>query len=463
MDNFWRKGALALGLAFSAYTVTACPALNAVTDIKGTISGKVADPAGTGLAGATVQVYTNKEIGDVINSDGVVNLEALSAKTSARKVTTDGNGAYKFADLKVLEGPYVIVANNSRGKDFRGVDRDTKKLFEATIKPGEAVPEFKTEKILFPDPTKEVKIDFELPNDTPPAPPAAEPVTTPEPTPTPAANPTPTPTPKAADLVLEQSNLSKPAPAANVTFGTFAAAKLESGINPEAGTEDGNDNFKIYKLSGTELADTTKSNKILLTATVTGTLSEATLKISRIKPGATSAEKGTISETKVKFSGGKLVSDNANGYVFAVPRDKAKYVLQLKDPTSGALSNAIALDASALDESKIRPFTVILTWDKGDGTDVDLHVYDSVGRKEAWFGNLSIPKGSLDMDNTEGYGPETYTGSPTTYGVSVNYWYGTGSVNYKVRVITKTSDSTYTGSLSRIGQWKDIGKFEIPN
>jgi hypothetical protein len=102
------------------------------------------------------------------------------------------------------------------------------------------------------------------------------------------------------------------------------------------------------------------------------------------------------------------------------------------------------------------------TWDKGDGTDVDLHVYDSVGRKEAWFGNLSIPKGSLDMDNTEGYGPETYTGSPTTYGVSVNYWYGTGTVNYKVRVITKTTDSTYTGSLSRIGQWKDIGKFEIP-
>ncbi|MBM3269707.1 MAG: hypothetical protein FJZ01_18910 [Candidatus Sericytochromatia bacterium] len=461
MDRFWRKGALALGLVVSAYTVTACPALQSVTgEIKGTISGKVVDPDNNGLKDATVQVYTNKEISDVINSDGVVDLEKLAAKASARKTQTDTSGAFKFADLKVLEGPYVIVAANSRGKDYRGVDRDSKKLFELNLKPGEAIPEFKTEKILFPDPTKEVTIDFQLPNDTPPAPPTtSEAAPTPEPVATPAPAATPTPTPKPADSVLDQSQLSKPKQAA-VVFGTFAAAKLGSGIDPAATTEDGSDGFKVYKLSGTDLADTAKSNKILLTASVTsGTITEGVLKISRIKPGST--DKGVVAETKVKFSGGKLVSDNSGGYVFAIPRDKAKYVLQLKDSASGALSNAIALDASALDESKIRPFTVILTWDKGDGTDVDLHVYDTVARKEAWFGNFTISAGSLDLDNTEGYGPETFTGGKTTYAVSVNYWYGTSPVGYKVRVITKDDDKTYTGTLQSIGKWKDIGKFEI--
>jgi len=60
VDRFWRKGALALGLVVSAYTVTACPALQSVTgEIKGTISGKVVDPDNNGLKDATVQVYTN--------------------------------------------------------------------------------------------------------------------------------------------------------------------------------------------------------------------------------------------------------------------------------------------------------------------------------------------------------------------------------------------------------------------
>lgn len=71
-----------------------------------------------------------------------------------------------------------------------------------------------------------------------------------------------------------------------------------------------------------------------------------------------------------------------------------------------------------------RDITVTLTWNT-DGTDVDLHVWDP-GGNHAWYGDLGgIPGGSLDIDDTDGFGPETFTAenaAPGEWVVKVRYY-----------------------------------------
>ncbi len=76
-----------------------------------------------------------------------------------------------------------------------------------------------------------------------------------------------------------------------------------------------------------------------------------------------------------------------------------------------------------------------LTWTR-DGTDVDLWVTDPQGVSTG-FSNRTPREGRLlDVDNTRGYGPETYTMStelPGAYQVRVNYYSGQGPVSFRVR------------------------------
>ena len=71
-----------------------------------------------------------------------------------------------------------------------------------------------------------------------------------------------------------------------------------------------------------------------------------------------------------------------------------------------------------------RDITVTLTWNT-DSTDVDMHVFDPEGN-HAWYNSLTgISGGSLDLDDTDGYGPETFTMETATPGewvVKVRYF-----------------------------------------
>jgi len=101
-----------------------------------------------------------------------------------------------------------------------------------------------------------------------------------------------------------------------------------------------------------------------------------------------------------------------------------------------------------------RDITVTLTWDT-DGNDVDLHVYDPQGN-EAWYSDLEgIPGGSLDLDDTDGYGPETFTmeqATAGTYTVKVRYFstHGVaGNVPVTVRVsLNEGTPSVYTHTFT---------------
>lgn len=69
---------------------------------------------------------------------------------------------------------------------------------------------------------------------------------------------------------------------------------------------------------------------------------------------------------------------------------------------------------------------IVLAWDS-DHTDVDLHVVTPNG-EHAWYGQRSIPSGgAIDIDATDGYGPEIFATPNAQHGeyqVYANYYGG---------------------------------------
>ena len=68
---------------------------------------------------------------------------------------------------------------------------------------------------------------------------------------------------------------------------------------------------------------------------------------------------------------------------------------------------------------------VLLSWDT-DGTDLDMHVVTPSGQ-HAWYGQRVIDSGAIDVDVTDGYGPEIFA-SPAPekglYQIYVNFYGG---------------------------------------
>lgn len=78
---------------------------------------------------------------------------------------------------------------------------------------------------------------------------------------------------------------------------------------------------------------------------------------------------------------------------------------------------------------------VVLTW-QGRGTDVDLWITDPEGVTTGWRSREPAEGRRLDLDDTDGLGPETYTVTrllPGTYEVRVNYFRGAGPEYFHVR------------------------------
>lgn len=110
---------------------------------------------------------------------------------------------------------------------------------------------------------------------------------------------------------------------------------------------------------------------------------------------------------------------------------------------------------------------VLVTWDKDD-TDVDTHVF-SEGAEVAYY-SMSQPWGDLDIDDTDGFGPETFTSTPGTegnlYEVKVHYYsdHGNGPTTATVRVVHHDSTTGETCDLTTSKQlnsydWWTVGAF----
>ena len=106
--------------------------------------------------------------------------------------------------------------------------------------------------------------------------------------------------------------------------------------------------------------------------------------------------------------------------------------LEIFSPTGESLVKKQFYEANAgKAPAKLR---IVLAWDS-DHTDVDLHVVTPNG-EHAWYGQRTIPSGgSIDIDATDGYGPEIFATPNAMHGVYqvyANYYGG----NSEDKVIT---------------------------
>lgn len=118
------------------------------------------------------------------------------------------------------------------------------------------------------------------------------------------------------------------------------------------------------------------------------------------------------------------------------------------------------------DDRPVQEFTLILSWDKDD-TDVDSHVF-AAGEEVAYY-SLQTSWGELDIDDIDGFGPETLTSKPSvsgeTYDVRIHYYsdHGNGATNATARVIYAdpeggVCDVSASRDLSD-GDWWSVGTF----
>ncbi len=99
---------------------------------------------------------------------------------------------------------------------------------------------------------------------------------------------------------------------------------------------------------------------------------------------------------------------------------------------SGEERSRVQFHQSANGQSVSR-LRILLSWDT-NGTDLDLHVLTPSGQ-HAWYGQRVVNGGSIDIDVTDGYGPEIFA-SPAPekglYQIYVNYYGGGGNDNLTI-------------------------------
>ena len=117
-----------------------------------------------------------------------------------------------------------------------------------------------------------------------------------------------------------------------------------------------------------------------------------------------------------------------------------------------------------------RDVKVVLSWDT-DGTDVDLWVTTPLG-EQCYYQNTSTSIGdSLDVDDTDGFGPETYTlnnAVPGNYQVQAHYYSDNGTPLTEVELWVVLYEGTsreeklyFTGILRQEGDLLNVANFTI--
>ena len=113
---------------------------------------------------------------------------------------------------------------------------------------------------------------------------------------------------------------------------------------------------------------------------------------------------------------------------------------------------------------------VVLSWDT-DGTDVDLHVVDPSG-EECYYGHrVTKIGGKLDVDDTDGFGPEVFTlanAAAGKYQVRVKYYSSHGHPQTQLWVQVVMFEGTnrerrlkFEKMLTKTGDVEEVGEFQV--
>jgi hypothetical protein len=142
------------------------------------------------------------------------------------------------------------------------------------------------------------------------------------------------------------------------------------------------------------------------------------------------------------FSTGPQLDADAAGWTLSLPVElraglSVPHLDALSIPQQTVFSHTFALahGESASDER------ARITWDTR--ADVDLHVWDVAGR-HGWFEANPIPGSTLSRDDTDGFGPEVFSGGPDalTYGLCLFDDRGAGPTHVTVRIDGRESTRT---------------------
>ena len=219
--------------------------------------------------------------------------------------------------------------------------------------------------------------------------------------------------------------------------------------------------FQATGKTGTVLADasqgdataTTPDRLVIVKGQVTGTgITTAVLSVCGVEQ-TVAVVSGVIktSDSDSEYEGSKVV----------IPISGCE--LKLRASNEGGTTESHVITVKGINP---KPFTVVLTWDTTD-TDVDLHTWDSTGT-ETWYMQMQTTAGTLDIDNTSGYGPETFTGTGTgQYKVRVNMFsmHGTKAATnaivkiYKNGTLVDTKGPHAFTTDQGAAAWWDVGSF----
>lgn len=183
--------------------------------------------------------------------------------------------------------------------------------------------------------------------------------------------------------------------------------------------------------------------------------------------------------------------EESGDFTAELPVDSGSNTIQLQvvDNAGEYFTTNFITVVVTLDRLDLR---VVLTWDKGDSTDIDLHMFKAPASTTispdyddwrdnglphiGWYRKTSEAFGStpeqnpfLDIDNTHGYGPETVVlqeATDGTYHIWVHTYAlreGIGGTNATVRIYFDSEVYEFRKRLAK--QWStwEIAKVTIPS
>jgi len=359
---------------------------------------------------------------------GRVDVAALNTPTETGEIIWDGN---KFEITEVpLDVSYILVVQGQDDtivctKDVIGYDETTKLVtVDSSISlAGAELDGAEIEAIALPRPAR---ISCAAPATEPEAPADTEPEEEPEVDLTDDGDiPSPTTPGWSAFTVTD--------PATGTSWGDASGGSALAG-------QPCNDSFpSVLQVQGTAID------------------SAATEAYLRIQFG--SGDSATYTTTQVPISGGQ-VNQNislSGGYA----------VIQLDtDPNLDGVGESYTISFCDPGDAPGQELMTILTWDVDD-TDVDTHIYNNTDGGEVAYYSMHTSWGDLDIDDTNGFGPETFTTTPGTsgklYDIKAYYYsdHGNGPTTATMRVIYHNADDgttcDFTASQTMASyEWWDV-------
>jgi len=182
---------------------------------------------------------------------------------------------------------------------------------------------------------------------------------------------------------------------------------------------------------------------------------------------------GTISDESVS-----RVTVVVNGYERTVDVNNGTFVATIVVSKGANSIQVVARNEAGEGKDSVSFFSdvppvdmqVVLSWDT-DGTDVDIHVIDP-DNEECFYGHrLTKIGGKLDVDDTDGYGPEVFTlanAKTGKYQVRVKYFSSHGHPQTQARVQVVLFEGTnreqrleFFKILTKTGDIVDVGTWEV--